>query len=75
MRYMADYGAEELYADMLDEVYGVVTVAGMEYNTAYVLRNVDPIAFRCGLVDYLDSEGIITDESEATDEDEEEEGI
>ena len=43
---------EEEYCDFLDEVYEEVEVAGMMYNTSYVLREVDPTAFRCGKVDY-----------------------
>ena len=71
MRYVPEYEAEQDYSEMLDDVYGVVTIAGMEYGTAYALRELDPIAFRCGMSDYLDSAGITTDESEVDDEDDE----
>ena len=44
-----EYRAEELYEDMLDDVYGVVSVAGCLYDTSRLLKEVDPIAFRVGL--------------------------
>lgn len=50
-----DFEVDGLYAEMLDEVYPVVNVAGMEYSTSTVLREVDPIAFRCGRLDWVDS--------------------
>jgi len=43
------------YDDMLDECYPVVMVTGMEYATSYALKNLDPVAYRCGLLDYADS--------------------
>ncbi|MCK9600306.1 MAG: hypothetical protein M0R66_02475 [Candidatus Omnitrophica bacterium] len=45
------------YDEMLDECYPVVTIAGMEYATSYALKNLDPIAYRCGMLDYADSLG------------------
>jgi hypothetical protein len=50
---------ESLYDDMLDDTYGVVSIAGMEYSTSDVLKRLDPIAYRCGLDDYIDS--LLTD--------------
>lgn len=49
---MEDYEIEESYKEMLNEVYGVVTIAGYEYETAYALKECDPIAYRVGLSDY-----------------------
>lgn len=40
------------YIEMLDDVYGDVTIAGMTYSAGTALEAVDPIAFRCGLGDY-----------------------
>ena len=42
------------FEGMLDEVYGTVSVAGMEYGTARALKDLDPIAYRCWLLDYID---------------------
>jgi hypothetical protein len=54
--------------DWLDEVYPPVDV-GVTLSPSYVLRECDPTAYRCGLIDWLDSEGLTTDQDEA-DEDE-----
>ena len=42
------------FEEVLDEVYGTVSVAGMEYGTAGALKRLDPIAYRCSLLDYID---------------------
>jgi hypothetical protein len=44
------------YDEMLDEVYGEVAIGGLTYDTAMALREVDPIAYRCGFNDWLDAE-------------------
>ena len=41
----------EQYDDMLDDVHG--EFLGM--NASYILKETDPTAYRCGLLDYLDS--------------------
>lgn len=46
-----------LYDDFLDECYGDTVVAGASYSTSYALKELDPIAYRCGFVDWLDAEG------------------
>lgn len=46
---------EQMYCDMLDEVYGTVKIAGYEYETSKALADIDPVAFRCGLADYISS--------------------
>ena len=38
------------YDDMLDDVHG--EFLGM--NASYILKEMDPVAYRCGLLDYLD---------------------
>ena len=45
--------AERMYGDMLDE-YPVV-IGSLEYSGSHVLQNIDPIAYRCGFLDYVDS--------------------
>jgi hypothetical protein len=42
----------EEYDEMLNECYGTVQVGGLEYDTAEVLKAVDPVAYRCGFADY-----------------------
>lgn len=41
----------EQYEEMLDEVNGEF----MGMNASYILKKMDPTAYRCGLLDYLDS--------------------
>lgn len=49
------YDYEDQYCDMLNEVYGDAEIAGMKISTDYALRELDPTAYRCGLIDYVDS--------------------
>lgn len=46
---------DRLYEDMLDDIYGAVNIGGYEYETSDALKQVDPIAYRCGRNDYVDS--------------------
>lgn len=41
----------EQYDEMLDDVNGEF----MGMNASYILKGMDPVAYRCGLLDYLDS--------------------
>lgn len=45
----------ELFHDMLEECYGMTKIAGLEYSTGRALAEVDPIAYRCALMDFIDS--------------------
>jgi hypothetical protein len=47
---------EEQYDEFLDECYGDVEIAGFSYTTSRSLKQVDPIAYRCGLIDFLDAQ-------------------
>lgn len=47
--------AEMMYDEMLREVYEPVKVCGFTYEVDQVLKAVDPTAYRCGLLDYIDS--------------------
>jgi hypothetical protein len=42
------------FDELLDEE-GYVTILNMTYSKSYVLKNVDPIAYRCSLADYVAS--------------------
>lgn len=55
---LTEYDALEQYDEFLDEVYGTVTIAGMEYQTSRALKELDPIAYRTGFNDWCDSESI-----------------
>ena len=71
MEFIEEYEATERYNDMIDECNPIVSIFGMEYLPSRVLEEIDPIAYNCGLADYLDSCGLTTDESEANEDDEE----
>ena len=47
-------GFEDEYCEMLTDVYGTVLVAGHEFDAGAVVREMDPIAFRCGMLDWVD---------------------
>lgn len=46
---------ESEYEDYLNECFETVTICGMTYDQGSALRQLDPIAFRCGLAD-MDTE-------------------
>jgi len=51
--------SESEYEDVLNELYDPVTICGMEYEQGTALKELDPVAFRCGKSDYesvLDSD-------------------
>lgn len=53
------YGEDDLaesYNDMLNET-GPVSIGGLFYDQAVAFKAVDPIAYRCGMLDYQDSLG------------------
>lgn len=56
--------ARQAYRDMIDEVTGDIRIGTIEFQPSRVLEELDPIAFRCGFVDWADAEGIDTDELE-----------
>ena len=49
---ITEYEALERYDDMLDECYEDPKICGMSYCTSRALKEVDPIAYRCGFSDY-----------------------
>ena len=60
MKSMASFTECELFAqydEMLDECYGMVSVAGVKYDTSTLLKDTDPIRYRCGFLEFLDAEG------------------
>ena len=55
MAKLQDYELEELYKDFIDGTTPTVNIWGMEYEASRVLQEVDPIAYRVGFNDWLDS--------------------
>lgn len=51
----------EQYDDFLDES-GEFTVCGCTFRPSYILKELDPTAYRCGYLDYADSMGIDIDD-------------
>ena len=54
----------EAYNETLNSVYEGIEVGGVSYDYAVVFEALDPIAYRCGWIDWCDAEGIDTDELE-----------
>ena len=58
--YVDEYGElyscnmEDEYRDFLGDLYGMVSVCGYEYDAGELLAEIDPIAFRCGMLDWID---------------------
>lgn len=59
MKRIHDYELEDMYNDMLDECYPITEICGLQYTTSDIYKSVDPIAYKCGLADFIDS--LITD--------------
>lgn len=60
---------EDLFEDMLNETYSTVSICGYEYDAGRALKEIDPVAFRTGCADYIDSlvsEGEIFELSDGT---------
>ena len=49
---VSDRTLDQCYRDMLNECYDPVSICGYEYEAADALASVDPVAYRCGYIDY-----------------------
>lgn len=54
--------AIEAYDEMLDSMQDEVRVGALTWAPSVALRGLDPIAYRVGLHDFIDSEGIDSDD-------------
>lgn len=54
----------DAYNDYINETHETVTLLGVEYYASNLLEATDPIAYKCGWLDWCDAEGINTDELE-----------
>ena len=54
-RTISEHEAYEMYDEMLDECNEDPKICGMSYCTSRALKEVDPIAYRCGFSDYTAS--------------------
>jgi hypothetical protein len=73
MKYIEENKAKTQYDELLDECYPTVKVCGYDFSPSYALKELDPIAYRCGFGDWLDSENLTTYEDEADEEENDEE--
>jgi len=46
---------EEMFDEMLDEVYPVVKIGELTFYPSQILKECDPIAYRIGVSEYEDS--------------------
>ncbi len=51
-----DWELSDRYDDFIDECYPTVEIMGMTYPASRTLKEVDPIAYRVGFNDWIDSE-------------------
>lgn len=56
MAKLSDHKLEELYNDLLDQVYPTIKFGSLEYDASRVLKEIDPIAWREGFNNWLDRE-------------------
>lgn len=47
---------EDSFEEGLGDCWGTVSVCGYEYDAGRALRELDPTAFRCGFLDWLDAQ-------------------
>jgi len=45
----------EMYDEILDDCEGEVMIAGVLFSPSYILKELDPIAYREGVLDLMDS--------------------
>lgn len=64
MEFETWYDAEQAFEEMLDACCETVFVGSKSFSPSEVLFNCDPVAYRTELMDWLDAEGIDTDELE-----------
>lgn len=46
---------EDQFDETLDNSIPEIEIGCLTYSPSHVLKNVDPIAYRCGLIDFIDS--------------------
>lgn len=57
MKTITENEAEEMFNQFLDEIYPEINI-GVTFSPSRVLKELDPIAYQCGLNDWLDSENL-----------------
>jgi len=58
MKTYLEWEAEDVFIEYIHETWGeTTTLCGIEYDTAYLLRDTDPIRYRGDFLNWLDSMG------------------
>ncbi len=60
--------AREAFEALLDEMHPPLNFGFVKVHPSTALREADPIAYRQGLLDFLDAEGVDSDDLEGADE-------
>lgn len=60
--------AYTMFDEMLDESYPSFKIGQLEYSPSQILKECDPIAYRCEFNDWLDAEQLEIGEEEETEE-------
>lgn len=64
MEIMAMSELVEMYREFINEIEPEVTICGCTFQPAAILEELDPVAFRCGYLDYANGLDIDIDELE-----------
>lgn len=48
---------QEMFDELIDDSNPPIRIWSMHYDTSRVLKHVDPIAYRCAFLEWIDSEG------------------
>jgi len=62
---MDDREIERMHDEMIDECYDEVRIGSLCYSPSWVLKQVDPIAYRCSVAEYEDmlrEDGLLDEE-------------
>ena len=78
MKKYTDYQLDQMFREFLDAVYDPVQICSYEYQASRALAEVDPVAYRVGFSDWLDSQisdGQLFEHADGSIHDEEEEAV
>ena len=58
MEKICGYEASMRYDEFLDEIYPPVKFGELTWDASRVIKELDPVAYECGLNDWADGEGL-----------------
>ena len=62
MKYINEKEAKQQFSGYLRSCYGDIYILGVDYDIGYTLEEIDPIHYDLAFNDWLNSEGLSTDE-------------